>query len=58
MGVDGIPAEVFMSMPSVFGVPMHDAMAGFVAQGAIPVAWALGVMNPILKTMIPYQSKP
>ena len=45
-GVDGIPAEVFMSMPSVFVAPMHDVMSAFLAQDAIPVAWALGVMNP------------
>ena len=37
-GVDGIPAEVFMSIPSVVVAPMHDAMSSFSAQGAIPVA--------------------
>ena len=48
-GVDSIPAEVFMSMPSVFVAPMYDAMSNFLAQGAIPVACALGVINPIPK---------
>ena len=48
-GVDNIPAKVFMSMPSVFVAPMHDATSNFLAQGAIPVAWELGVMNPIPK---------
>ena len=33
----------------MFVAPMHDAMSSFLAQGAIPVAWALGVMNPIPK---------
>ena len=48
-GVDGIPAEVFMSMPMVFVTPMFDAMSAFLAQRAIPTAWALGIMNPIPK---------
>ena len=38
-----------MSMPSVFVDPMLQAMSTFLAQGAIPTAWALGVRNPIPK---------
>ena len=48
-GIDGIPAEVFMGLPSIFGKPMFDAVSQFLAQGSIPTAWALGIMNPIPK---------
>ena len=35
-GMDGIPAEVYQSMPEVFAPKLHDVMRIFLARGGVP----------------------